>query len=96
MRDDEMLQLLAYCRERGTLPNGNRECLLCRKSPDEMIFGLWMPCGKSIHSRLGCSKERIATGGGRVVLYMLCPNCFEKPNTPDEVAQRILKVASVK
>ena len=84
------------CQETGYLPNGTRECLLCHDTcPDEPMFvGFWIP-EKSLQRRIGCSEERIASGGARTVLYMVCPTCFERPSMADEVEDTILQKGSV-
>lgn len=96
MSPEKIMEIVKQCQETGYMPNGTRQCLLCGDScPDEPMFvGFWMP-GKQLQRRLGCSEERITTGGSRNVLYMVCPTCFERPSMADEVEDTILRRVSV-
>jgi hypothetical protein len=95
--NQKLLDTVNFCRETGYLPDGSRRCLLCADTcPNEAMFvGLWVPVGKSMNRRLGCSEERLSAGGGRVVLYQLCQSCFDRPNSVEEVDNKILKDAGV-
>ena len=94
--NQKVLDTLRSCIATGRLPNGKRACLLCGATcPEEpMLTGLCIP-GPDGSRRLGCSKERIASGGGRVVIYQLCPSCYDRPNLDDEVEAKILRQAGV-
>jgi hypothetical protein len=93
MTSEQVQKVVKSCIEIGYLPNGSRKCLLCGASPadEPMIVGVWLPAGKELQRRLGCSEERLANHGGRVILYQLCLTCFERPNKEEEVEAKILK-----
>jgi hypothetical protein len=93
----KILDTLNFCRETGHLPDGSRACLLCADTcPDEaMPVGVWVPIGESLQRRLGCSEERLSSGGARVIVYQLCPACFDGPNREEDVEAEILKRAGV-
>jgi hypothetical protein len=94
--NQKILDTLRFCTETGRLPNGTRACLLCGDTClDEPMFTGMLVAGRDMSRRLGCSEERMAAGGGRVVIYQLCQDCFDRPNSADEVDARILKRASV-
>jgi hypothetical protein len=93
MTPGEVGKLILECKRTGYLPDGSRSCILCGDHcPDEPMFtGVWIPFGKQLQRRLGCSEERLANGGGRVILYMVCPTCFERPTRNEDVEREILK-----
>lgn len=94
---DQVAELVKTCKETGYLPDGSRRCLLCGdQCPDEPMFtGVWFPGGKKLQRRLGCSAERLSNGGARVMLYMVCQTCFDRPTRNDDVEAEILKRVSV-
>jgi hypothetical protein len=64
-------------------------------SPHEPMFvGLWIP-PKDLQRRLGCSPERLTKGGSRIVIYMICPGCLQRPTLAEDVADKILSKWSV-
>jgi hypothetical protein len=96
MSPEQIGETISRCQETGYLPDGSRKCLLCAdQCPDEpMYVGMWV-ADKATQRRLGCSEERLANGGGRVVLYQLCPGCFERPSAYEAVEAEILRQVSV-
>jgi hypothetical protein len=96
MNPDQIYEVIQRCQKTGYLPDGTRRCLLCGDAcPDEPMFvGLWIP-GKGLHRRLGCTEERLANGGSRVVVYMVCQICFDSPCMADEVEDTILQRVTV-
>jgi len=96
MSPEQILKTINASCETGYLPNGTRACLLCGDTcPDDPMFvGMWIPESR-LQRRLGCSQECLAKGGSRVLLYLLCQACFDRPTSYEEVAAKILKDASV-
>lgn len=96
MSPERVREIIDECRKTGYLPDGSRKCLTCREGcPDEpMYVGMWI-AGKETQRRIGCSEERLTNGGGRVVLYQLCPSCFERPSRNEDVETEILRQVSV-
>lgn len=97
MNPEQAHEIVKACRETGYLPDGSRSCILCGDgSLDEPMFlGVWLPVSKKLQHRLGCSKERLANGGGRIILYMVCQACFDRPTMSEDVETEILKLAGV-
>lgn len=97
MTPKQAREIVAECRRTGRLPDGSRSCLLCGDGchNEAMFVGIWIPDGRDRQRRLGCSEERLANGGGRVILYQLCQDCFERPTRNEDVVTEILKRASV-
>jgi hypothetical protein len=96
MSPEQINEVIKRCQETGYLPNGTRHCLLCGDScPDELMFVcLWIP-EKRTQRRLGGSEKRLAHGGARTVLYLICPDCMERPTLSGDVEAEILKRGSV-
>lgn len=95
MTPEQIKEVISRCQETGHLPNGTRVCLLCGDSTDEeMLVGFWIP-ETSNQRRLGCAEQRLARGGARTVLYMICSECIEKPTLYEDVETTILKQAGV-
>jgi hypothetical protein len=92
MSPDKIIEVFKCAQETGCLPNGKRNCLLCLDPcPDEeMVVGLWVP-QKKLQRMLGCSQERLDRGGARVVLYMICLQCFERPTLEADIAATLLR-----
>jgi hypothetical protein len=57
-----------------------------------MYVGVWIADPKT-QQRLGYPKEKLKHGGRRVVVYQLCPGCFDKPTRTEDVETEILKRA---
>jgi hypothetical protein len=95
MKLEQVRGIIETSQKTGYLPDGSRSCILCVDTcPDEpMYVGLWFPGG--MQRRLGCSEERLSKGGGRIVLYQLCQECFDRPNKVVEVEDAILKRVTV-
>jgi hypothetical protein len=96
MLPEKAREMIDACRKSGYLPNGTRSCLLCSDGcPDEAMFvGVWIADKKTQH-RLGAPAEKLANGGGRIILYQLCPSCFERPTRNEDVETEILKRAGI-
>lgn len=96
MAPDKIAEIIKRCIATGRLPSGSRGCLLCGDNyPDEpMLVGVWL-AGKELQRRLGCSKERLADGGARVIVYVVCPTCFDRPTMAEEVEDVILQKGGV-
>jgi hypothetical protein len=93
MSPEQVAEIVKACRETGYLPNGSRACLLCGdQCPDEPMFvGVWFADEKKRQRRIGCSEERLANGGGRLLVYQVCQSCFERPTRNEDVDAEILK-----
>jgi hypothetical protein len=93
MSPEQIAEVIKRSQEVGCLPDGSRLCILCGDTcPDEPMYtGLWIPFGKKLQRRVGCSEERLANGGNRVVLYMLCPACYERATRNESVETEILR-----
>jgi len=96
MHPDQVAQIIKKCQKTGRLPDGSRRCLLCSDScPHEpMYVGVWI-AEPSIQRRIGFPEEKLAKGGRRVVMYQLCPSCFERPTRTEDVEAELLKQVSV-
>ena len=87
MRNEDIMATVRRCQDEGRLPDGSNTCLLCGQEGTHVA--MWIPEGKELQRQFGCPKERLASGGARVMLYMLCDNCVESP-TQLEDAERVL------
>jgi hypothetical protein len=96
MGPEQVNEMIERCRQTGYMPDGTRACLLCGDhSPHEAMFvGLWIP-PKDLQRRRGCLPERLTKGGSRIVIYMICPGCFQLPTLADDVVDKILSKWSV-
>ena len=80
----EEKRLLAWCRRNGTTPDGNRKCILCsREVSSGGRVGVFVADEES-QRRLGAPK-----GKARVVIYLLCKNCWEVKDRDDRVEEKI-------
>ena len=95
MKPEDLARIVKRCIDTGYLPDGSRACLLCSDNPNETMFvGLWLP-SKKLQRRIGCSEERLSSGGSRLILYMVCQTCFESPNSDEEIETKLMKLGCV-
>ena len=91
--NQKILDTLEFCRESGCLPNGSKKCSLCAQLPavddEPFLVGLYVP-DKEDQKRM-----RMRTGRSRAVIYLLCWSCFERPDTYENVAERVICIAGV-
>jgi hypothetical protein len=96
MSPEKVREVIDRCVRAGHLPDGSRGCLLCNDTcPDEPIYTGVFIANREHQRRIGCSKQRLANGGSRFVIYQLCPICFESPTRNEDVEKEIFRRVSV-
>lgn len=93
---EKLKKLIESVQKTGCLPDGTRSCLLCLDPciNEAMYVGVWIADSEN-QLRLGYSKEKLKNGGKRVIVYQLCPACFDQPTRSEDVETNILKSAGV-
>ena len=96
MSPEQVRETIDRVRKTGHLPDGSCACLLCKDTcPDEAMFvGVFIANLEHQH-RIGCSEQRLANGGRRLIIYQLCPSCFEVPTRNEDVEVKIFRKVSV-
>jgi hypothetical protein len=93
---DQVDKLIKQVRETGRLLDGSRSCLLCSDTcPDEEMFVGVFIADPETQTRIGYSKKKLAKGGRRLILYQLCPTCFERPSRNEDVETKIMSQMGV-
>jgi hypothetical protein len=92
MSPEKVAKIVKECMRHGRLPDGSRKCLLCGDvhSHEPMFVGVWI-ADTNLQRRLGCSEGILANGGRRMILYMLCTSCFDRPTRTEDVETEILR-----
>jgi hypothetical protein len=96
MGPEKVEELVSGVRKHGCLPDGSRACLLCEDTcPGEPMFVGVFIADRESQRRIGCPPEKLVNGGGRVIIYQLCPSCYESPTRNEDVEAEILRRMSV-
>jgi hypothetical protein len=88
-----VLDIIALVEETRRLPDGSSQCILC-SNPHPEAVGVWWPDERN-QRRIGCAAERLADGGARLVVYLICEVCLARPTSGDEVEVEIVKRVGV-
>lgn len=88
---EQIKEVIETATKTGYLPDGSRKCLLCSDTcPDEAMFVGVFIADPEFQARIGYSKKKLAKGGKRLILYQLCPTCFERPSRNEDVEAKIM------
>lgn len=85
MTNEAIRRSIQHARDTGRLPDGRSECFLCNTDVREGAFvvGACVPEGPEA-KRFG-----LPVGKGRVILYLLCEECFELPDSVDRIENKL-------
>jgi hypothetical protein len=93
---EQIEKIVKNVTETGYLPDGSRKCLLCSDTcPNEAMFVGVFIANQEHQTRIGYSKKKLAKGGRRLIVYQLCPTCFERPSRNEDVETKIMSEVSV-
>jgi len=91
-RNQKALELIKWCRENMCTPDGKRICLVCGHVPtagEHAVVGVFIADEKN-QQRIGAPRDK-----QRLVIYMLCDDCYELPDRNEPVEDKIFAVVSV-
>jgi hypothetical protein len=91
--NEKRMELLEWCRANVCTPDGKRVCLLCKYEHtirgERVVVGVFIADDKN-QKRLGASQ-----GKERLVIYVLCVDCHERPDRNEQVEQKIFAAIGV-
>jgi hypothetical protein len=91
-RNQKVLEMLKWCRENMCTPDGKRICLVCGHVPtgtEHAAVGVFIADEKH-QKRIGAPRDK-----ERLVIYLLCEDCYALPDRNERVEDKIFAVASV-
>jgi hypothetical protein len=93
MKHQQAFETLEWCRVNLCTPDGKRICMLCGHEPQDpgetVAVGIFIAHEK-YQKRLGAP-----AGKQRLVVYVLCEDCFSRPDRNERVEDKILATVSV-
>jgi hypothetical protein len=92
LHNQKVMELLEWCRANLCTPDGERICLVCGHRPgpgDTAALGLFIADNKH-QKRLGAPQ-----GKERMIIYLLCEDCYALPDRNECVEDKIFATVSV-
>ena len=92
MTPERVSEVLNYCRENMCTPDGSRVCFLCDHEPDQgedAAIGVFIP-DAAHQKRVGAPPNKT-----RMMIYLLCGDCYERPDRNERVEDKIFATVVV-
>lgn len=89
---DQVAEILEYCRENMCMPDEKRVCFVCGRVPEsgeQAAVGVFI-ADEAHQRRLGAPSNKT-----RLMIYLVCGDCYELPDRNERVEQKIFAVAGV-